>query len=73
MFRQSIDFALKRASFETNLIRVTLTSKNRKQFHLKAGAGAGCSRQEQAAGGRRQEQKESSSFMIACLTTAEAH
>ena len=47
MFCQSLDFARKRAGFETNLIRVTLTSKNRKQFHLKG---------EQEADDRRQVQ-----------------
>src|SRR6476646_5674588 len=51
-FFQSIDFARKLAGFETNLIRVTVTSKNRKQFHLK----------EQTADSRQQEREARARF-----------
>jgi hypothetical protein len=37
----SIDFAQKRADLETLMIRVTLTSKNRKQFQLTGGKAVG--------------------------------
>src|SRR6476620_9421204 len=57
-FFQSIDFARKLAGFETNLIRVTLTSKNRKQFHLK---------EQSADGGRYQQQAGTRSLRLACF------
>jgi hypothetical protein len=51
-FTNSISFARKGADFETKLIRVTLTSKKRKQFQIKgqeatAGGGGRSSQQEE--------------------------